>query len=83
MRPKKPKTMDLFIRAIEIKQQLDAMKPLYDELDKITMQILESGRTIGETTKATVILVDNFEDKNCVFKPAAIRRFELKIAHKK
>lgn len=78
---KKLKT--LMAKAAEIKAKLDAVKPLYDEMDKLTMQIAELTQPGEyEIPDYEVTLVDNFAQKNVCFRPAAVRRFELKIEKK-
>lgn len=59
----------------EIKSKLEKVKPLYDRLDKITIELI--GQDISGFGLA---VIDNFKDKNCVFRPAAVRRYEIKDA---
>ena len=71
-------------RALEIKTILDAQKPLYDELEAITLELVDTGLLVETGIPVMVegcyfTVVDNFAVKNVVWKPAAVRRFELKI----
>lgn len=66
-------------RAIKIIELLDQIKPLYKELDEITMGLVQENFTSARVKGKTVTLADNFADKNSVFKAVAIKRFELKV----
>lgn len=65
---------ELSQRALKLMTKLEANKALYQELDEITVTIAK----VGETGTPELILVDNFAEKNVAFRPAAVRRFELK-----
>ena len=74
--------MALWKRAAEIKAQLDAVKPLYDELDKITVELaalMVAGREFDLPDGSVGRVVNNFAEANTVFRPAGVKRFELKI----
>lgn len=79
----KPNLQALLARAVQIKAQLEAVKPLYDELEQVTLSIVNAHLAAGaEATVPTghvVQVVDNFAGANTVFRPAAVKRFELKI----
>lgn len=68
-------------RALEIKMQLEEVKPLYEELDEITMQLVGAGAThwVDRKTKLGFEIVDNFEKKNTCWRAHGIRRWELKV----
>ena len=73
---------ELLERAAEIKKALDVVKPLYEELDTITMRIATEfpmAQEVELKTGEIVKLVDNFASTNTVFRPLGIKRFELKI----
>lgn len=61
--------------ALEALNRLEEAKAIYKELDRVTEEVLKSGADLKEFG---IVLVDNFQDKNKVFKPAAVARFELK-----
>lgn len=65
-------------RAKEIQVYLDSVKPLYAELDEITVE-LAGQRGLA---KYGCIVVDNFATKNTSYKVAAVKRFELKWGDK-
>jgi hypothetical protein len=68
-------------RIIEIQRELDIRKELYAELDRITLELVESGFASAELEGLQIDLVDNFaEGKNTVFRPAGVKRFELKVS---
>lgn len=73
----------LAARAVAISKQLESYKALYEELDTIAAQ-LKAARGVGvfhavPSGAMVVTVVDNFEDTNVVWKPAGVRRFELKV----
>lgn len=70
-------------RAVVISKQLEGYKLMYEELDKIGAE-LRALKGIGTTNAVlsgamAVTVVDNFEDTNIVWRPAAARRFEVKV----
>ena len=66
-------------RAYAISKQLDEVKPLYNELDQITQALL----TVDALKKGNalehygVAIVDQFTEKNTVFRTVGIQRFKL------
>lgn len=71
----KVKDIDKLIdRAKRINKQLSEVKPLYSELEEITMALL----TVRDhLERRGVAVVDNFENKNTQFKTVAISRYLL------
>ncbi len=67
-------------RLTQVKAAIDLTKKLYDEQDMLTAQLKELIGTDVEVSHGDTIfsIVDNFASKNVVFRPAAVRRFELK-----
>lgn len=66
-------------RARSIRQQLDEVKPLYHELDEITLALMNAKEALQRHGRQYgVELIDNFAEKNSAFRTVAIRRFELK-----
>jgi hypothetical protein len=65
-------------RAAEVLAKLDEMKPLYNEIDKITEQLVAAGVENIAVGVATLHVVDNFAAKNTVFKTTSVKRFEIK-----
>ena len=53
---------------------LKKQKQLYSELDSITAILKKSKFKSGQY----LILIDNFKNKNVVFRTTSVRRFELK-----
>ena len=69
----KKQVVELSIEAQNIMTVVEDYKKLYARLDEITALL------VGADLFATgIVVVDNFQDKNVVFRPAAVRRFELK-----
>ena len=71
-------------RVLEIKQTLDSVKPLYEELEQITLSLLTDAASIHGYNHLqgfghVFTIVDNFQEKNTVYRPAAVKRFELKV----
>lgn len=69
----------LVARAIEINKELEKIKPLYAELDLITIQLMKLNFTNAFHNGKSVLLVDNFKEKNTCFRTTSVKRFELKI----
>ncbi len=66
-------------RAKEVLDQLEAQKVLYKELDELTEALCQSPLVLPHILLgAGIQIVDNFRDKNAVFRPACVRRFEIK-----
>lgn len=79
----KAETRKLLDRAVEIQAILNQVKPLYNELDEIIAELVRVGfKREAFFSGYELILVDNFEKKNTVFKATGIRRFDLKIEKK-
>jgi hypothetical protein len=74
------RAVEIVNRIAAIKTQLEAAKPLYDELDELTGElgeVAEVNQTLSTNDSRFITLVDNFADKNTVFRPAAVRRFDI------
>lgn len=69
----------ILARVIELQRELDARKALYTELDMLTVQLQDEGFTDAEFEGMVVELVDNFKKSNTCFRPAGVKRFELKV----
>lgn len=72
---------ELAERALELKTLINATKKFYEELDSITL-LLKELQGVGaeiQVNDFTLKVVDNFESKNTVFRPAGVKRFELDI----
>lgn len=67
------KVTELATEAQNILSALEDVKALYSRLDEITMQL--KGQDLS---CLGLVVVDNFAEKNVVFRPAGVRRFELK-----
>lgn len=68
-----------FERIIQIQKELAKMKELYTELDVIAAQLLKIDFKSAVHNGQTINLVDNFREKNCVFRTTGFRRFEIKV----
>lgn len=67
-------------RVLELQAEIELRKALYDELDKLTLELLEDGFRDATLDGITLELVDNFAaGKNTVFRPAGVKRFEIKV----
>lgn len=75
------KLKKLINRARDIHGELDKVRPLYSELDAITTALLslhDDKKACKELLRHGCLLVDNFAEKNTVFRNTAIRRFEIR-----
>lgn len=68
-------------RLAEIESTLQLLKKLYAERDQLTLQLKERIDIGREVTEGDYIfsIVDNFANNNVIFRPTAMRRFELKV----
>lgn len=76
------RAMEIVNRIAEIKNTLESVKPLYDELDELTGElgeVAEVNQTLATNDGRFVTLIDNFADKNTVFRPAAVKRFDVEL----
>ena len=63
-------------RAKYLIARLDDVKLLYNELERITLALVDVPSS--ELAQYGVAIVDNYEAKNVQFKTVAMRRYELK-----
>lgn len=76
------KVADLLERIVAVKAKIDAVKPLYEELDDLTMELqeeVEVDQLLQAKGDAFVRIVDNFAEKNTVFRVAGVKRFEAEV----
>ncbi len=69
----KKQVTELLVEYENIQAQLEGVKPLYKRSDEI-IQLLQG----CDLSKTKWMMIDNFSDKNTVFKVAGVKRFELK-----
>lgn len=65
-----------------LKDEIEAVKPKYDELDELVTQLkaqVPVGVQLFLEDNRSVELVDNFAEKNTVFRPHGVKRFEVSI----
>ena len=68
-------------RIIEIKKAIEAQKALYEELEGLVLALKAHIGTDNELSVGGqhLLIVDNFAEKNTVYRPAAVKRFDLKM----
>lgn len=68
-------------RLAEVEAALGLMKKLYEEKELLTMQLKQLVPVGQEVTYGDFVfsVVDNFAEKNTVFRPAAVKRFDLQV----
>lgn len=72
-------------RIIEVKKKLEEAKGFYQEMDTLTEQFIKLDLKMMQVEDGPILaLKDNFLDKdgspkNTVFRPAAVKRFEIDI----
>lgn len=74
----------LLKRIIEVKKKLEEAKAFYQEMDKLTEEFIRLELKMVKVDDVILALKDNFVDKdgnvkNTVFRPAAVKRFEIDI----
>ena len=76
MKKSKIKKEDLLLAQYEKSlKKLEKLKEVYSEIDYVTGQLVKMKFKKNEK----FIMIDNFETASVVFRPAAVRRFELKV----
>lgn len=75
----KTETKAILTRIIEIEAFKDEMKALYAEQDMLTMQLQDEGFQDAELNGFLLEMVDNFIKSNIQFRPAGVKRFEVKV----
>lgn len=66
-------------RVLDIQEELDLRKKLYAEYDKLVCELQELGFEHAILRGLEVELVDNFKEKNTVYRVAGVKHYELKI----
>jgi len=66
-------------RIIELTRELEIRKALYDELDKLTLELKAEGFNHKIMLGLEITLKDNFESANVQWRMAAVRRYEIKV----
>ena len=64
---------------IRLTEALDARKALYDELDRVTLELKAEGFEHAIFRGKEITLQDNFSEKNVQWRMAAVRRYEAKV----
>ena len=70
-------------RIVDLSSQIESMKPLYEELDALTLQlknlVKEGVRVVDADTRYSVTVEDNFAEKNTIYRAQAAKRFQAKV----
>lgn len=68
-------------RLAEIETMTQSLKSLYDEKERLTLALMSHVGLGTEVQEGDLIfsVVDNFAAKNVVFRPTAVRRFDLEV----
>lgn len=69
----------LIKKACKIQLQLEAVKPLYVEMDRITEALVNSNIVEGVVGKYRLFITDNFRQKNTAWKSSAFRRYQVNV----
>ena len=75
----KTQTNKLLTRAAQIIAELDERNALYKELDSIVQTLRAESFESAVLDGTQFRLRDNFAEKNTVFRPAGVKRFELEV----
>lgn len=68
---------------MKLEKQIEKLKEAYSERDELVDELLDAGITHHQFGKIMFVMVDNFENKNAVFRTTSVRRFEAKFARTK
>ena len=70
-------------QVLDLLEKLESVKPLYAELDALIVEMHSEGFQSEVIDGMLIQLVDNFAEKNTVFRPAGVKRFEFKVKEAK
>jgi len=65
-----------------VKDKLESAKALYAELDTLIIELsscAKHGRVLKTSDKRFIMLLDNFAEKNTVFRPTGVKRFDVEL----
>lgn len=80
---KKADVAKMLFRLMYLRQKLEGVKKLYEEVDDLTLKIMSS-KKVPKTLelngkKIDVAVVDNFAEKNVVWRAAGVRRWDIRF----
>lgn len=72
------------VRLYEIVAALEAVKPLYEEYDRLVQSLRRprQGTLHYHGQRVPFEVVDNFEGKNSVWRAHAVRRYQIQFGYK-
>lgn len=73
------KQRQLLVAAVQLTRAIEGIKKLYDELDKLVLELKAQGFEQTVLDDSVISIRDNFETANTVFRTAGVKRFELVI----
>lgn len=65
--------------ALRLQAEIEQAKKLYEELDRLVLELQAAGFERAKHHGLDIELVDNFAETNVAFRMAAVKRFELKV----
>lgn len=76
-----PRVLQVIERLATLEAMLNASKTLYAERDKLALELKDLVGVGVEVSHGDMIMkvVDNFAEKNTVFRPAGVKRFDLEF----
>ena len=72
-------TQDKLRKVLDLMNELDARKALYDELDRLTLELQTEGFSHELIDGKVITLRDNFAEKNTVFRVAGVKHYEIVV----
>jgi hypothetical protein len=69
----------LIRKALRLQVKLEAVRPLYTQMDQVTEALVNNNITEGTVGRYRIFITDNFRQKNTAWKSSAFRRYEVKI----
>lgn len=70
-------TQNKLRKVLDLISELDSRKALYDELDRLTLELQAEGFSHELLDGKVITLRDNFADKNTVFRVAGVKHYEI------
>lgn len=74
-----PSLEGTLLRLLEIKAELDSRNALYEEYDKLVLELQKGGFSLAVIGEDAISLVDNFAESNTAWKSCGVKRYDIKI----
>ena len=74
-----PQLEAVLLRLLQVKAELDSVKVLYEEYDKLVLELRDKGFSLAIIGDDAISLVDNFAESNTSWKSCGVKRYDVKV----